>query len=490
MKTQCRTTGPKQQGQISLDLGLGKPIEGNFDGGQISSDGGLLLLRKADEELSLTELAAHCFGDKRRQDLVRYPVLNLLRQRIYAIAAGYEDCNDAARLRHDPMHMLASASLRLQNLASQPSLSRWENSADDVTLKLLQESLVLAYIRHLRRKKRKPKVIRISIDTSVDPTYGQQQLSIFNGFYRTSCYVPLFGFTEDGFPLVALLRPGNANTYEGAVRTLRKVVTSLRTEWPSVRVELTADAGFGVPEVYNFCDQYRIDYLICMKGNDALGNKSAHCVEATKRIFEEKTGRRLELDLYGKLTKAEKQRICRQHQEKMRFASKTEGRQQELFEDESSFYVRKFCEFEYAARPWTHERRIIARVDYSNDGPEVRYVVTNIKRGNPQDLYERYCKRSQCENWIKDLKTYLKCDRTSCQEFNANQLRLLLHTYAYILLWNIRNKAGMGYTTVISTQIQLLKIGVLVKKTARRIWLKFASNHPWQEEFIRAWNTA
>ena len=157
MKTQCKTTRSKEQGQISLDLGLGKVIEGNFDGGQISSDGGLLLLRKADEELRLTEFAALCFPENRRPDRIKHPVLSILRQRIYGIATGSEDCNDAARLRHDPMHVLAAACKSVvHELSSQPTQSRWENSVDEVALKLLQQSLVRAYIRYLKKRKRKP----------------------------------------------------------------------------------------------------------------------------------------------------------------------------------------------------------------------------------------------------------------------------------------------------------------------------------------------
>lgn len=489
MKTQCKTAGSKEQGQIALDLGLGRLIEGNFDGGQISSDGGLLLLRKADEELQLTEMAAFCFGDTRRPDLVKHTVSSLIMQRVYAIAAGYEDCNDAARLRRDPMHMLA-AGKGLKELASQPTLSRWENSADDVTLKLLQNSLVLAYIRHLKRRKRKPKVIRLAVDTTEDKAHGAQQLTFFNGFYGSNCYTPLFVFTEDGFPLAALLRAGNASPSDGAVRMLRGVVKALKAEWPAVRIELTADAGFATPELYDFCELNAIGYLICIKGNDALDNQSEPVVQQAKDIYDELCGPTPELGVYGKLTKSEKERIVRRERERMRYSSKAEGRMQELFENEEKSYIRKFHDFQYQARSWPHARRIIARVDYTRKGPDVRYVVTNYQRGRAHELYDKYCQRSQCENWIKDLKTYLKCDRTSCQEFKANQLRLLIHAYSYILLWLVGRKAGLRHTTVVTIQLHLIKIGVLVKETARRISLKLASNHPWKDEFLRSWNTA
>src|SRR5579885_3469272 len=488
--TQCKSTGSEKQGEFTLDLGIQKPIEGSFDGGRISSDGGLLLLRKADEELGLTDMGALCFSDDRRPDLVVHTVVNMFRQRVYAAAAGYEDCNDAGRLRRDPMHCLASGHGLKIALASQPTLSRWENSVDEVTLKLLQKSLVLAYIRHMRRRNKRPKRIHLSIDTTVDEAHGNQQRVMFNGFYGLYCFTPLFVFTDDGFPLAALLRAGNAGPFEGAIRTLKEIVKELRLAWPGVRILLTSDAGFATPELYSLCEEHSVDYLICIKGNDALDNQSAECVQKAKELYDEVGGPTEALYHYGRLTTKEKERIARQRREHMRFASKDEGRMQELQESEEKFYVRKFCEFSYQARGWPHQRRIIGRVDYSMVGPDVRYVVTNLSGGRPFKLYQMYCKRAQCENWIKDLKNYLKCDRTSCQEFDANQLRLLIYTYSYILLWIIGRKAGLQHATVVTIQLHLLKIGVLVKETARRIVLKMASNHPWQDEFLLAWNSS
>lgn len=485
--TECRSNGSEKQGQISLDLGLGKVIEGDFDGGLVSSDGGMLLLRKADDKVGLTELIGPCFGDKRRPDLVKHSIEQLFRQRVYSIAAGYEDCNDSARIGNDAMHRLALGIRpnERKNLASQPTLSRWENSVDETTLELLQKSLVLFYIR---LQKRRPRVIRLAVDTTRDEVYGYQQLSFYNGFYKGYCFTPLFIFSEDGFPLAALLRPGNAGKYDGTLRMLRPVVKELRRAWPGIKIEFTADSAFAAPEIYDYCEENNVTYFIAIGGNLAIQSQSQHLVYEVKALYDELAEPTAPLKKYAQMDPKESKRAWRQNQERVRFSSKKDGRMQERFE-EDPVYIRKYTEFEYRSRTWTIPRRIICKVEYSNEGPDVRYVVTNARRGKPCDIYAKYCQRAQCENWIKDLKTYLKCDRTSCQEFNANQFRLLLHTFAYILLWMLRRGAKLKNATVATVQIHLLKIGVLVKETVRRIRLQFASEHPWKEEFIQVWQS-
>ncbi len=226
-----------EQEQLRLDIGLGKVIEANFDGGRISSDGGALLLRKADDWLQLTETATMCLTENRRADQLKHSAENMLRQRIYGIANLYEDCNDASRLRFDDMHKLAVGRLPSEAaLASQPTLSRFENSLDDVSLKALQLVLVHAYVRMQSKglRKKRPKVVRLQIDTTCDEIHGYQQMTFYNGFYETQCYVPLFIFTDDGFPLIALLRPGNAAPGDGALRMLKLVVENLRMAWPGI----------------------------------------------------------------------------------------------------------------------------------------------------------------------------------------------------------------------------------------------------------------
>jgi hypothetical protein len=485
--TQCKTKTQSDQASMQLDLGFGMPVVANFDGDCISSDGGLMLLRKADDHLELTKLAAFCLRDKRRPDLVKHKVETLLKQRIYGIAAGYEDCNDATNLRNDGMHKLSLGFLPKTGkaLASQPTFSRWENSVDEVTLKALQKLLVHTYIR---QHKKPPSLIKLAMDTSCDKVYGYQQLSFYNGFYEEYCFTPLFIFDDDGFPLAALLRQGNAGPAESGTKMVREVIQELRLAWPNVRLELTADAGFCTPELYEFCEQSDITYFIGIKSNAGFHYHSEETIRACKAEFDAFGVETAPLGKYGAYDAKARKLAWRKREERIRFSSKEEGRQQEHFEDE--LLIRRFMEFDYDAREWSRTRRIIARCDYASTGPDIRYVITNSKMKDIKRLYdEKYCRRARCENWIKDLKTYLKCDRTSCQEFTANQFRLLLHTFAYVLLWKVRQKAGLKKVTMQTMQLQLMKVGVLIKETARCIRLRFASDFPLQKEYAQAWRT-
>jgi len=485
-----KTNSKQNHEQMRLDLGLGKMIDVEFDGGQVCSDGGLLFLVKADQRLELTKQAAWCIGDRRRADLISHSIQEMLQQRIYGICAGYEDCNDASKLNGDAMHLLATGNLPSSGnrLASQPTLSRFENSVDEVTLQLLQELPIHVWISKLKAKRKRPKTIRLSMDTTCDPVHGYQQLSFYNGFYETDCYTPLFVFTEDGFPLAAVLRPGNAAPAEGSVRALKRICEKIRLAFGNVPIELTADAGFAVPELFKFCEDNRITYFIGAIGHSGLQYHAEELVVKCRGEFEKLAGSALELKKYGEIKdKKARDLKWRQREERIRFSSKSAGRQQEHFEEQLT--IRRFGEFSYQSREWHHERRFIFRVEFTSTGPDVRFVVTNKKNGKPRELYEeRYCKRGQCENWIKDLKNYLKADRTSCQEWNANQFRLLLHAFAYILMGEIRTAACMPFSTVETIRIRFLKVGVLVCERARTVSLKLASHHPWADPFRHAWH--
>lgn len=490
MTKHFNTNGQRPHEQMRLDIGLDKLVEAKFDGGQVCSDGGLLLLRKADQRLELTELAALCIRDKRRPDLVKHTIQKLIQQRVYGIAAGYEDCNDATKLRRDSMHLLASGyKPDSENaLGSQSSLSRFENLPDREALGFLQDLLISTWIRKLKKRGRRPRRIRLSMDTTCDPVYGYQQLTFYNGFYGMDCYTSLFVFDETGFPLAAVLRAGNASPSEGSVSALRRIVARIRKAFGNVPIELTADAGFATPELYMFCEQvFNLTYFIGIAGHSGLRYHAEQTVIEARSEFEQIAGSALELKKYGEVKdRKARDRAWRQKEERIRFSSKEDGRQQEHFEDQ--LLIRKFGECFYQAREWDIERRIIFRVDFSITGPDVRFVITNATKGRARDLYlDRYCKRGQCENWIKDLKNYLKADRTSCQEWCANQFRLLLHTFAYILMCEIRTAADMPFATIESIRLQFLKIGVRVVERARRIHLQLASQHPWSANFKRVW---
>jgi len=483
--TKCKTNDKQVQEQMTLDLGLGKEIEARFDGGLISSDGGLLLLRKVDEKLELLELAAHCLTDWRRLDLVQHQLLQLLRQRVYAIAAGFEDCNDAQTLRFDPMHKLALGRLPFdgKGAASQPTLSRFENSVDEISLKALQELLVHTYIR---LHKKAPSAVKLRMDATDDEVHGYQQMSFWNGFYQAECYLPLFVFDDSGFPLAAILRAGNAAPGEAALRTLKPIVKALRLAWPQIRIELTADAGFALPELYDFCEDNQIYYAIAIKPNHAFEHHAGDIIRQCMAEFVEFGGEPSPLR-HNRMSKQDKYRIWRQGEEKKRFASKPEGRMQEHCEQDIAI-IHKFKTFNYQARSWRQERAVVMKCKYGQGGPELRYVVTNFKGRTPRRLYEDiYCQQARCENWIKELKTQLKCDRTSCQEFLPNQFRLLLHTFAHVLLWKIRKDSGHEHCEIRTVMLYLIKVGVLVKETARKVRLHLNSHHSARKWFTNAW---
>jgi hypothetical protein len=476
-----------EQAQMWLRLEGLKPIEQSFDGGEVCSDGGLLLLRKADERLDLLEMAACCIFDNRRPHLVKHTLIDLFRQRVYGIAAGYEDCNDANKLRRDAMFQLALGKEPGNNsvLANQSTLSRFEAMADATSNLALQR-----LFRHLwvRRHKKPPKVVRLAIDTSFDTVYGYQQLSFYNGFAEAYCYQPLFIFTDCGFPLCALLRPGNPSPIDDTLRMLKEIVKDLRLSWPNVRFEVTADAAFSSPEIFQFCESENITYFISVASHPGLAYHAETLIFKCKSEFDSFGYDSPELKKYAALVNPkERKKAWRQREERIRYSTKKEGRMQEHFEDD--LHVRKYGEFHYQSREWDRERRFIFRVDYTKAGPDTRFVVTNAERGKARWLYDqKYCKRARVECWIKDLKTYLKCDRTSCQEFDANQFRLLLHTLAYVLIWDIRKRASLPPMTVETFRLQLLKIGVLVTVKCRQIKLSLASNFVWRDQFERAWS--
>lgn len=484
--SKSKPNSTSKQAQMTLDLPNLKRIELDFDGGQVCSDGGLLVLRKADDRLSLCQLASFSIADRRNQAYVRHQVVDMIRQRTYAIAAGYEDCNDASMLRNDAMHKLAVGKSpdSSQVLASQPSLSRFEYMADATTNAALQRLLVHVYTKRFRKA---PKVLRLAMDTTCDEAYGNQQLIAFNGYYSTFCYAPLFVFTEDGFPLCALLRPGNPNPIDDAIRMLKKIFAEIRLTWPRTRIELTADAAFGSSEMFDFLEDSSVTYFFATIGHAGLSYHAQDLVFKCKKEFDEFGFQSPELKKYGLMANPKERLTAWKRREALiRSNSKEEGRMQEFFEGD--LHVRKFGEFLYQARVWRCERRVVFRVDYSMSGPDTRFVITNFKGSYPKNIYEtRYCPRAQCENWIKDLKRYLASGRTSCQEFEANQFRLLLHVFAYILIWEVRKQAQLPPMTVESFRLQFLKIGALVKETHRKFSLHLASEFPWRQQYNIAW---
>ncbi len=415
----------------------------DFEGGEITSDAGLLLIRQADNSLQLTERIAGCIEDRRDSRYADHSMIDLLRQRIYQVVAGYEDCNDANLLRKDPALKAACDRLLSEDpLASQPTLSRLENSVTTKDLYRMGEEFVQMYIR--RNKKRKPKRIILDLDGTDDPTYGKQQLTFFHGYYDQYMYHPLVVYDADTGELVtAVLRAGNRHASYGAVAVMKRLVPKLKAAFPKAEIIIRGDAGFAIPALYEYCEAEGLKYVIGLIRNDVL--------------------ERMIATLLGKAHEG-----YRETQQKQR-----------LFEE--GFYQ---------AQSWEVSRRVIMKAEWLPQGPNSRFVVTNLPMG-PQQVYEFYTERGgTCEVRIDEFKNGLNADRLSCHRFVANQFRLFLHMAAYWLVLRLREalaKTELSTMQIQQLRLRLLKIGGQVIQTVRRVWFRLASGCPWQHIFALAY---
>jgi len=424
--------------QLIFESLFSKEVIADFAGGRITSDAGGLLLRELDQRYRLAENAARCLHDPREGHKVKHDLLTLVRQRLFAIAQGYEDNNDAATLAKDPAFkiMAGKAPESAADLASQPTLSRFENRVNARDLRRLSDWLLELYLKTHPGPR---KVIVLDMDATDDPTHGQQQLSFFHGYYEEHMYHPLLVFDgRDGFPLAAVLRPGNTHASHRALAVLKRLIKKLKKAYPKALILFRADAGFAVPALYRYLeDQPETRYVIGFITNNRVLTKTAPLLLKAQRQYQE-TG--------------EKQRL--------------------------------FTSFSYQAESWTRPRRIIAKVEYTHLGSNQRFVVTNLSR-NPQFVYDDiYVLRGDVENRIKELKLELKADRLSCHRFLANQFRLLLHTAAYCLFWLLRHHlqgTELATAQVNTLRLKLLKIGARIRETSRRIWVHLASGYPYHD---------
>jgi hypothetical protein len=430
-----------------------KPVTFAFDTKQASSDGGALLLAAVEHDLGLTNALVTCINDQREQGKVTHKMANLLRQRVFGYASGYEDCNDATRLRDDPV-MLAlkegSPSPEI-GLASQPTLSRLENSIMGRDIRRLMETFVDVVLAACQRRYgRNASLITIDLDPTVDPTHGGQQLTFFNAFYDTHCYLPLTAFIsfnrEPEMHLAALmLRPGNAGATVGAIELLERLLPKLKDAFPKATIRFRADGGFAAPEFLDFLDAWpRLQYVVNMPQNTVLSGLAEPWMKAARR---------------------ESRKV-------------QEARQ-------------VFGDFRYEAKSWENERRIVvkAEVTYQEDrSPKdnPRFVVTNL-RHHPERVYEIYRQRAECENRIKELKYDMAMDRTSCHGPMANQFRLILTGAAYVLMQELRWHArgtSLERAQVGTLRLRLLKMGARIVETTRRIVVHCPQNFPSLGEFI------
>lgn len=442
-----------RQSVLFKDL-FGKPVVARFDQPDSSSDGGAILLKACDERLGLTQALSECLHDARQQSKVEHSFLDLVRQRIFAIACGYEDCNDAARVGEDPVQklLLERDPIEGPGLASQPTLSRFENALGPKSLMRMGVALAGKVVeRHRKRLRGRVKRITVDLDPTDDPTHGGQQLSFFNAHYHSWCYLPVAGFLQfdeepEQYLFCYVLRPGNANAKLGAMGIVRRILERLRGAFPKAKLRVRLDGGFAGPEMFEFLEAEEVEYVVAMAQNAVL-KRFAEPLMETVRGRSERSGQTEHL--YGE---------CR-----------------------------------YAAGSWNRERRVVfkaevVRLAAREPRDNARFVVTNLRRV-PQRVYEAvYCQRGNIENRIKELHYGLAIDRTSCTSFWANQLRVMLTAAAYVLFQELRLKApgtACQRAQVSSLRERLLKLGAWVERSVRRVIIHLPERAPWRAEWCR-----
>lgn len=429
---------PKCTGS-GIDFGkLGRRvIEADFSGGDLSSDGGLMLLRQVDRRIGLTRLSAGKLSDPRDPGRIRHSLRTLLAQRIYGLCCGYEDLNDHARLRNDLV--MQTAVDGDEALASAPTLSRLETRATRAQAWALHEVLIEQFIASHERA---PTGLVLDVDASDVPLHGRQELRQFHGYYDQHCYLPLYVFCGEAM-LACYLRRSRIDGAKNVTAVLKLLIARLRRVWPQVPIIVRGDSGFCRERLMRWCERYRVGYILGVARNARLEYQVSMVEQALAEQYA---------------------------------ASGTKQRE--------------IGEFTYAAKGWAHERRVIARLEYGAQGNNPRFVVTNVE-GKAEELYDRlYCQRGEAENRIKEAQLDLFGTRASCHKFLANQFRLLLAALAYTLMHRLRALAlqatELASACAATIRVRLLKIGVAMIRNTRRVRLMYASHHPLRELFALA----
>lgn len=433
---------------------ISKPVVAAFDQAHSSSDGGGLLLKGVDDRLALSEKLASCLRDGREPGKVRHEIQELFRQRMFAIALGHPDCNDARVLAEDPIHkmMVGRTPISGDPLASQSTLSRFENAVGSGELYRLVETIAETVIaRHRRRLGRRAKTIILDFDPTDDPTHGQQEFAFYHGHYRTHCFLPLIGTIQFNREkrqslLCAVLRPGDAGAALGFVPILERLLAKIRVAFPKARIRIRLDGGFAIPSVLDYLDGSGVEYVVGLSNWPAL-KKAA------------KKAQRLAMREY-----------------------KRTGRTTQIFGE--TLYQTK--------NTWPHPRRVLFKaevVDYPGRTPRqnLRFLVTNFEMTTKR-AYQFYCLRGDPENRIKELKQGLELGRTSCSTFLANQLRVQLTAAAYVLMQELAVQAR--HTTYRDAQVtrlrdRLLKLPVWVEESVRRIVLHLPNTFMAKDDWNR-----
>jgi len=419
---------------LQLPAIKGRKIEIDFKGGEVTSDGGILLLNQVDHKLGLTEGIAKQFHDKRDQSKIKHSLLAMLRQRVYGIALGYEDLNDHNDLRHDTAFQTAVH--KDVDLASSPTLCRFENMADRSMAWIMHQVLLEQFIASYQEE---PKELILDFDATDDLIHGTQVGRFYHGYYENYCFLPLYVFCGAQL-LVSYLRSSHKDGSLHAWGILSLLVKRLRESWPDVKIIFRGDSGFCRHKMLEWCDCHGVFYIVGMPCNQRLERMLAPTLDRAQHSFIE-----------------------------------TQVKQKE------------FTAFLYAAKSWKRERRVIGKAEVTSQGTNPRFIVTNLE-DSPQHLYEKiYCARGNMENRIKEVQLDLFADRTSCHKWWPNQLRLLLSSLAYSLIERLRALTLQGTELAVAQaqtiRLKLLKIGAVITRNTRRIRFMLSSHYPFKDLF-------
>jgi hypothetical protein len=443
-----------------------RQIKASFDGGDISSDGGALLLRQVERATGIIRQFAACFTDHRDPEKIEHTLEHLIAQRVYALALGYEDLNDHDDLRHDPLLATVVGKTDPAGESRRRPADRGKALAGKSTLNRIELTPAgadeghrykkVSYSTHrgddllvelfLQSHSQPPESIVLDVDATDDPTHGHQLGRFFHGYYKGYCYLPLYIFCGDQL-LCAKLRPSDIDASAGALRQLQRIIARIRRAWPQVRILIRGDSGFCREPIMSWCEAHGVDYLFGLAKNARLLKLIAEPMLQAQREHK-RTGEP----------------------------------------------ARVFAELSYRTlESWGRQRRVVAKAEHLDKGANPRFVVTSVgvERREARALYEEdYCARGEMENRIKEQQRQLFADRTSCQTMRANQIRLSFSSVAYVLLEALR-RLGLSGTEMAEAQCQtirlkLLKIGALVRVTVRKVWVSLASSCPYAELFRRA----
>jgi hypothetical protein len=421
-----------------------KKVAADFNGGDVSSDAGLLFLREVEHRMGLIKRMVDVLKDRRHPSYVKHQFIELMKQRVFQVASGYEDANDSDDLRNDPIMKIVCEKSD-DSLASQPTMSRFENSLSRTDLYRIARTFVDVFINSYKKP---PEGIILDLDDTEDKTYGSQQLSFFNSYHGGYCYMPLHIYEgQSGKLITTVLRTGKVPSGKEIVMILKHIVKRIRQAWPDVGIIVRGDAHYGYPELFSFCESHEIKYILGLTFRKPMLKKVQLLKDKAKAFFNLKNE---PVKLYG--------------------------------------------EFFYQANSWETPQRVIYKAEHNDKGPNIRFIVTNLENHNRRMIYETiYCGRGAMELMIKEHKNHLRSDKTSCSSFLANQFRLFIHSMAYVLLHAFREKclrntqfAKAQFDTI---RLKILKLGARVISISTKIKVHLPTSCPYQEDLYKIWQS-